>query len=127
MPYYQNSNSVSYIPVDANAVSTFDNGVISGGGTGDQEVVVENTVFTWVYDPDSPTRGGFSGEGWFLDALNSPMAVAGITSIEQVDAHFANSDNLNDVFATWQAFVNQHPGEGIVTEFMKTTSCWSVD
>lgn len=67
------SNDV-YTPVDAYGVTTFTDGIISGGNTGN-ESISGSTRFLWVYDPNSPCDppSGFTSQGWFSGVSDTPI------------------------------------------------------
>lgn len=118
--YLEGTEYVTYTPVEAYGVSTFDVGIISGGGGG-EATVVRNTRFFWVYDPENPQSSGFTGSGnWFCGVANTPLA--NITK-EQLLQEFKNGTrtNLNTEFQAWQVLVsNQTPGKtDYVGDFME--------
>lgn len=98
-----------YTPVDAYAVMPMADGIISGG-TGDDNVVVGETRFFWVYDPNNLSRSGFTGLGWFCGVKNTPLA--NITE-EQLLSEFELGvrTDLNDMFSQWQILVNNQPAD----------------
>lgn len=129
---YGDNRVEEYSTVQAFSVEPANARVISGG-SGEDITVTEGTTFFWVYDPTGATPSGFTGTGWYNDTPNSPICVSGI-SIKEIEDGFANETrtNLNDVFSAWQSFVNQHAGEGIVSDFVTTLvnngggNCWSM-
>ena len=131
---YGSNRVEEYSAVAAFSVETRDSGIISGGG-GDSNVVVDGTTFSWVYDPNDPEHGGFTGFGWFDKTLDSPIAVFG-QGLEAILDGFANGTrtNLDDVFKEWQAYIKQQEAQGrdgIVSGFVNTlvlaggSGCWS--
>ena len=104
-----------YTPVDAYAVMPMEGGITSGG-TGDGNVIVDETRFFWVYDPDHPEKSGFTGVGWFCGVEGTPLQ--SIPSDEELLNQFANGrTDLNQEFTAWQEYVNQYPEGNWVTKF----------
>lgn len=128
------SNDV-YTPVDAYGVTTFADG-ISSGGTGGDATLTQGVRFMWVYNPASPegAPSGFTGHGWFEETDGSPIWYSiqnsGIT-MERILEGFANGNrtNLNDVFQNWQNYVDAAASQGndIVKNFQQSVGydCWS--
>ena len=124
-----------YSSVQAYTVQTRDAGIISGGG-GEHVVVTEGTRFFWVYNPDG--TGGFTGVGWFESIESSPIKEycdnKG-TTLKDIMSEFANGTrtDLTDVFTVWQGYINDHPDELIIRNFVNTLihaggdSCWHTD
>lgn len=119
--YLEGSEYVTYTPVEAYGVSTYDVGIVSGGGAGDA-TVVGNTRFYWVYNPGDPSTSGFSGKGWFAENQYTPLNYAGITE-KRLIYQFENENrtNLNDIFLKWQELVDSQIPEqtDYVREFIK--------
>lgn len=104
-----------YTPVDAYAVMPMAGGITSGG-TGDGNVIVDETRFFWVYDPDHPEKSGFTGVGWFCGVTGTPLQY--ISSDEELLKQFANGrTDLNQEFTAWQEYVDQYPEGNWVTKF----------
>lgn len=103
-----------YTPVDAYAVMPMADGIISGG-TGDDNVVVGQTRFYWVYDPLNLKASGFTGKGWFCGVPGTPLEEW--TEEKLFEEFEAGRKDLNDIFAKWQEFINTTPGNW-VAEFM---------
>lgn len=128
------SNDVYYTPVDGYAVSTFADGIISGGDGG-SEVITSGVRFLWIYNPDYPYQkpSGFTGQGWFENEPNTPITIAaqsGLT-LQTILDEFANDrrTHLNDVFGYWQTFIRSNSGTDYITPFqgmigIQTPSCW---
>lgn len=130
--YLEGSEFVTYTPVEAYGVSTYDVGIISGGG-GDEATVIQSTRFFWVYDPEHPDKSGFTGQGWFADVPNTPLNYSNITEDELL-RQFQEGDriNLNDVFQAWQILVSsQIPGKtdyvGDFIDKIDNRACWSLN
>lgn len=128
------SNDV-YTPVDAYGVTTFADG-ISSGGTGGDATLTQGVRFMWVYDPDNPSGApsGFTGQGWFEGTNGSPIWYStNLYNITLADIlkGFADGDrtDLNDVFKNWQNYVDAAASQGndIVQNFQQLVgySCWS--
>ena len=130
------NNYVYYETVAAYSVSPQNARVFSGGG-GDHTVVTEGTTFYWVYDPENPSDAGFTGAGWLDNVAGSPLAVAGISG-QTVQDQLVNGErqNLNDIFKTWQDYVNvqkEQENYSVVSNFIVnlvskggTSSCFTV-
>ena len=104
-----------YTPVDAYAVMPMAGGITSGG-TGDGNVIVDETRFFWVYDPLNPKASGFTGKGWFCGVPGTPLQY--ISSDEELLKQFANGrTDLNQEFTAWQEYVNQNSEGNWVTKF----------
>ena len=111
------SEEIWYTPVEAYGVSTFEEGIISGGGGGDA-TISGGVRFYWVYYPETPGEApsGFTGLGWFESEANTPMNYY-LTSkgkgLQDILSEFDNNtrNNLNDVFEVWSTYVSsQKPG-----------------
>lgn len=128
------TEEIWYTPVEAYEVSTFADGIVSGG-TGGDATISGGVRFTWVFDPSSPggNPSGFTGRGWFEETEHSPIWYSvnycGMT-LEKILQDFATGErkNLNDVFANWQTYVNSQPnGKDIVAIFQSQFpyfTCW---
>lgn len=122
--------SVTYTPVEAYGISTFAEGIISGGNGG-EETVVKNTRFFWVYDPGNPQKSGFTGSGkWYCGEPHTPLA--GITEDELLqEFSLGTRTNLNNEFVAWQQLVSsQLPGQtDYVKDFMEMVGfdCFSTN
>ena len=115
--YREGTEYITYTPVAAYGVSTYAEGIVSGG-TGENVTETKGTRFLWVYDPDNLDTSGFIGEGWFCEVPNTPLA--NITEAELIRQF--NEDNridLNDFFQKWQTVVENGVinGEDYVSEF----------
>lgn len=127
--YLTGNEMVTYTPVEAYGVATYDAGIISGG-TGDENTIVQNTRFFWVYDPENSSASGFTGGGnWYCGVPNTPLA--NITEQELLSG-FANGTrtNLNAEFQAWQTVVsNQGPNTDYVKDFMEMVGfdCFSTN
>lgn len=104
------SEVIYYTPVDAYGVTTFSDGIISGG-MGDDVTITQQIRFFWRYDPSSPDKSpsGFTGMGWFENVAETPIVLSGIP-LSRILSEFENEsrNNLNDVFQIWQSYVNQN-------------------
>ena len=128
------SNEV-YSPVSAYGISTFAEGIISGG-TGGDVTATQGVNFKWVYDPSTPEAipSGFTGQGWFADKEGSPIwysiQYCGMT-LQGILDEFAGETrtNLNDVFQNWQKYVDAQgsPGNDVLQQFQQAVGydCWS--
>lgn len=122
------SNDV-YEPVAAYDVGQYTrNGIISGG-SGDSDIVVQNTKFFWVYDPSSPETSGFTGGGeWYCEKPNTPLEDV---TLQQLQDHIQTVGNLNTYFEAWQKKVAaQAPGTtDYVKDFMEDVGfgCFSTN
>lgn len=129
--YREGSEYITYTPVEAYGVSTFANGIISGG-YGNESTITQNTRFFWVYNPDSPATSGFTGTGkWFCGVEYTPLS--SITEEELIN-QFQNEGrtNLNDFFQKWQTVVDaQQPGitdyVGDFMEMIGNFDCFSMN
>ena len=121
-----------YTPVEAYGVSTYADSMISGGD-GDGAVSTRGVRFFWVYDPTKPetSPSGFTGQGWFANEEHTPIKVSGY-SLEHILREFELGDrtNLNDVFNTWQQYINNIPEEDhldpifIFQSKIGISACW---
>lgn len=119
-------NTVIYTPIEAYSLNAADSRVTSGG-FGDDVTVTQGVVFLWVYDPDLPNGGGFTGNGWFCGLANMPLA--NVTQ-EELIRQFEEEGrtNLNDYFQAWQEVVsNQGQETDYVKDFTEMVgyNCWS--
>lgn len=105
-----------YSPVQAFSVDARDSGIVSGGGGG-STVVTEGNTFLWVWNPEVENRGGFTGQSWLVQTEGTPINVMG-WDLADLEQHFQTSDNLDNVFATWQNFVNNDPDGNWVNKFI---------
>ena len=125
------SNDV-YEPVAAYDVGQYTrNGIISGGNGGNV-TTTQGVTFTWVYDPNTPNASGFTGSGWHQDTEGSPIwyyetVVSPGTDIVQQIVEGQRS-NLDDVFRSWQDYVNvqSFQGNDVLKQFQQVVwNCWS--
>ncbi len=135
MSYLSGEEYITYTPVEAYGISTFADGIISGG-TGGDATVTQGVRFLWVYNPDTPNAApsGFTGQGWFADAEGSPIwysiQFSGMTLQGILDEFAAGTrTNLNDVFTNWQNYVDALGSQGTdaVQQFQQKLgwTCWS--
>ncbi len=123
---YGESQIEAYSPVEAYSLDPANSGIISGG-QGDSSIVVRGTRFLWVYNPSG--ESGFTGNGWFANVEGTPLKVAGMTE-EMLEQEFSTGrTNLNDIFSTWQTYVNQEADleNDVVKTFQQMVgyNCWS--
>ncbi|GLG92090.1 hypothetical protein [Sellimonas catena] len=114
--YLEGSEFVTYTPVEAYGVSTYADGVVSGGNSGDN-FISGGMRFLWVYDPSNPSKSGFTGCGkWFCNVPNTPLE--GITSDEILAQEFESGrQNLNREFEKWQQKVASDKENSYVFNF----------
>ena len=110
------SNYIEYETVAANAISTLDAGVISGGAEGGG-TVVGGATFNWVYDPNRVEGNGFTGGSWHCGVPNTPLA--NVTEEDLIQEFAGGRQDLNEYFRAWQDVVNNQPeGSDYVHDFM---------
>lgn len=124
-------SNIAYTAVEAYSLDPRNSRIISGGNQG-SEVITGDIRFLWSFDPETG-EGGFTGVSWFSGEANSPLAVAGISE-EVIERGLTDGTrtNLNDVFTSWQSFINGHPDTDYVNMFVNTLvlqgagACWTV-
>lgn len=130
----QGSEVIYYTPVEAYGVTTFADGIISGGG-GNDTTISQSVRFFWVYDPSRPNTSpsGFTGMGWFENTQDTPIWLSEKNGIllEDILDQFSQGikTNLNQEFQSWNSYVieNSSLSNDIVGRFQRAINnydCW---
>lgn len=95
------------VPEDAPNVSFFTVDPQNAGNSGDSMTIVGNIYFSW-----SSAESGFTNTGWWgTDFKEGPTAQSefGFTDDTDVIAYLQAGNNLDNVFAAWQRYIDSLP------------------